>query len=276
MNLKCFTQPEILQQIGSRRLEKLFHAFRDDLKTEHAVLPTAESQNGSYFDSLAATLATHAKLPDRLQKTLLTLETAASLEKRPLLDSAIQRPLSSVSLNNECSLDCALELWFQAPEELTQFQSVEVVPGSQPPAVTETPAHQSTDQRTEIPEHRNTEAPSTEAPTSDLRPPPSDLQSPNSELLSSPTWRIRPCCQESSLCKRLICKGAPFEKGSKVAVVKTYPIPKVGFLCIIQRHHVFALHHAKEKRQGASLLESRRKQALWRKQDRAAPRSLPG
>src|SRR4051794_41080790 len=115
MKLKYFTQPEILQQIGSRRLEKLFHAFRDDLDAEHVVLPTPESQNGSYFDSLAATLASHAKLPDRLQKTLFTLEAAASPENRPLLDSALQRRLFLVSLNNECALDCALELWFHAP-----------------------------------------------------------------------------------------------------------------------------------------------------------------
>jgi hypothetical protein len=40
----------------------------------------------------------------------------------------------------------------------------------------------------------------------------------------------------------------------KKAVVKTYSIPSRLVLCIINGHYVFALHHAEEKRQGASLL----------------------
>ena len=134
MNLKFFTQPEILDQIGSRRLEKLFHAFRDDLATEHAVLPTPESQNGSYFDSLAATLESDQKIPDRLRTTLLALEAAASPENRPLLDSAIQRRIPTIAVSETCALDRALELWFHAPEEFAVFapSSTLLAPSSAP------------------------------------------------------------------------------------------------------------------------------------------------
>jgi hypothetical protein len=121
-SLKLFTQTEILEQIGPRRLEKLFNTFREDLETQHLILPTPESQNGTYFDSLAATLESDAKLPDRLRNTLLALETAASPENRPLLDAAIQRRIPTVAVSQTCALDRALELWFHAPEELAAFK----------------------------------------------------------------------------------------------------------------------------------------------------------
>jgi hypothetical protein len=123
MNLKCFTQPEILEQIGSRRLEKLFHPFRDDLETEHLILPTPESQNGSYFHSLAATLESDAKLPERLRNTLLALETGALSENGNHLDAAIQRRIPNIAVSQTCVLDRALELWFHAPEELAAFKT---------------------------------------------------------------------------------------------------------------------------------------------------------
>ena len=118
-NLESFTQPEILQQIGSRRLAKLFDAFGDDLKAASILLPSPETENGSYFDSLAPELESSA-LPDRLRAALFTLEAAASPENRERLDSAIQRRIPCVSLSPYCALDRALELWFHAPDELSQ------------------------------------------------------------------------------------------------------------------------------------------------------------
>ena len=91
----------------------------------------AESEDASYFDSLAPILGS-AALPDRLRAALFTLETAAASESRERLDSAIQRRIPCVSLADCCPLDCALELWFHAPEELSQFQTVEASPS--PPA----------------------------------------------------------------------------------------------------------------------------------------------
>ena len=56
--------------------------------------------------------------------------------------------------------------------------------------------------------------------------------------------------------KRLICKAGLLPNGAKVAVVKTYPVPKAAPVCIIGSRYVPALHDAKERRQGASLLQS--------------------
>ena len=121
-DLESFTQPEILRQIGSRRLGKLFDGFRDDLEAATILLPGSETENGSYFDSLAPMLGSSA-LPDRLRAALFTLEAAASPENQDRLDSAIQRRIPCVSLSPCCALDRALELWFHAPEEFSQFRS---------------------------------------------------------------------------------------------------------------------------------------------------------
>src|SRR6266404_7932282 len=120
-HLAYFIQPAILRQIGSRRLAKLFDGYGDDLKAASILLPIAESENGSYFDSLAPILGSVA-LPDRLRAALFTLEAAASPDNRHRLDSAIQRRIPCVSLT-DCVVDRALELWFQVPEELSQFQT---------------------------------------------------------------------------------------------------------------------------------------------------------
>src|SRR6266571_421147 len=120
-DLEYFSQPEILLQIGSRRLAKLFDGFGDDLKAASILLPSSESENGSYFDSLAPILGSSA-LPDRLRAALFTLEAAASPENQDRLDSAIQRRIPCVSLSNS-PVDRALELWFLVPEELSQFHT---------------------------------------------------------------------------------------------------------------------------------------------------------
>jgi hypothetical protein len=141
-SLHYFVQPAILQQIGARRLAKLLDGFRDALEAANISLPTApnqdhsttnhqlsispestaESENGRYFDSLAPILGS-AALPDSLRDTLLILETAAAPDNRDRLESTIQRRIPCVSLAGCCALDCALELWFLVPEELSQFQT---------------------------------------------------------------------------------------------------------------------------------------------------------
>jgi hypothetical protein len=52
--------------------------------------------------------------------------------------------------------------------------------------------------------------------------------------------------------------------------VKTYPIPKIKEMCIIECHYVFALHDAEEERQGASLLQPGGKPARGRRPGGAA------
>ena len=121
-DLEYFIQPAILRQIGSPRLGKFFDGFHDDLKSASILLPRSETENGSYFDSLAPILGSSA-LPRRLRSTLLTLEAAAAPENQDRLDTAIQRRIPCVSLSPCCALDRALELWFHAPDELSQFQT---------------------------------------------------------------------------------------------------------------------------------------------------------
>src|SRR5436309_6721964 len=143
--LHLFTDPAILQQIGTRRLTKFFNGFNGELPLDLVELISAfalQSQDGepapdplpalatdtlhaprsTPFTALAAVLASPA-LPGRLRATLSTLETAASAENRQHLDSSIQRRIPCVSLAGCCPLDCALELWFLVPEELSQFQT---------------------------------------------------------------------------------------------------------------------------------------------------------
>src|SRR3954464_2533617 len=105
-------QPAVLENIGPLRVAKFLDGFADDLKAANIILPTPESANGDYFDSVAALLASPALIPQRLRVALLTLELAASPENDGRLDASIQKRIPCVALNRKCPLDCALELWF--------------------------------------------------------------------------------------------------------------------------------------------------------------------
>jgi hypothetical protein len=61
--------------------------------------------------------------------------------------------------------------------------------------------------------------------------------------------------------KSLICQGWRLQFWRKTAVVKTYPIPKLGVMRVDSSHHVSATHRAKEERQDAPLLERGGEQA---------------
>jgi hypothetical protein len=63
------------------------------------------------------------------------------------------------------------------------------------------------------------------------------------------------------LAKYLICNERRLRFQSKTAVVKTYPIPKLGWFRVDSSHHVSAPHRAKEERQVAPLLERGGEQA---------------
>jgi hypothetical protein len=136
VQLKYFTRPEILQQIGHIRLPMFLAGFAKDLKAANLVLseppdpndpripdPAPDSPHAIYFASVADFLSNPAMLPERLRTTLFTLEAAASPENHDRLQEAIQRGIPCISLNGYCPLDCALELWFAVPDELAQFQN---------------------------------------------------------------------------------------------------------------------------------------------------------
>jgi len=118
--MKYFTETAILRQIGHRRLAKLLAGFDQDLKACKLVLSEPDPKSEDYFADLANALATQ-RLPDSLRKTLLTIENAASPENDKPLWVAIKRRIPGVSVSEDCAVDRALDLWFLAPDEMTQF-----------------------------------------------------------------------------------------------------------------------------------------------------------
>jgi hypothetical protein len=97
-----------------------------------------------------------------------------------------------------------------------------------------------------------------------------------SGLQTSPTWRIQPPAQLFLRRKSLISGLGDPPQGAKLAVVKTYPVPKGAPMCIIGSRYVPALHDAKEKRQGAPLLQPGGKPAGGQRAGGATLRSVPG
>src|SRR5439155_16911932 len=93
-----FRDAVIRHEIDPRRLAKFFAGFSDSLKAAGISLPDHESENGSYFDSVAASLASPERLPARVRTALFTLESAAARENQHLLDDAIKRRIPNVSL----------------------------------------------------------------------------------------------------------------------------------------------------------------------------------
>ena len=167
--LHIFAHPATLRQIGSFRLARFLQAFHDDLTAANALLPTPDSENGDYFDSLAAILAAPEHLPNRLRAALFTLEAAATPENHDRLQAAIQRRIPRVELSEDCALDRALELWFHAPDELTQF-----APQNTGDEVSRNTEH----------EIRNTQIASSTIPhpESSIENPPVSLQNPESSI----------------------------------------------------------------------------------------------
>src|SRR6266481_4833803 len=120
--LTLFTQPTILKQIGPVRLALFFAGFTEELKASNIVLPTMDHEKENDFPGLAAALVPDERLPERLRKALFTLEEAASPENHDRLHETTNRRLPCIGLQGHCDLDHALELWFAAPDELTQFR----------------------------------------------------------------------------------------------------------------------------------------------------------
>src|SRR5437867_4341271 len=103
-DLKYFSQPEILQEIGRRRLAKFLNAFDADLKASNLVLPNPDTANGNYFSGLAAALALPQRLPETLRKALFTLEEAASPHNDNRVWAALQRRIPSISVSRDRAL----------------------------------------------------------------------------------------------------------------------------------------------------------------------------
>jgi hypothetical protein len=117
----AFSRALDYQLIEPARLNKFLAPFSVELAAGGISFPDHESANGSYYDSINAALASPDRLPAPLRIALLTLEKAAAPDNANRLDDAIQRRIRCVNLHNRCPVDCALELWFRAPDELSQF-----------------------------------------------------------------------------------------------------------------------------------------------------------
>ncbi len=121
IELKYFTDPAILERIGAVRLTRLLGPFSFELHEAKISLPRPEHGNHDSFVDLATALTEIAHFPAHFTRVLASIEAAASPENQTLLDDAIQRRIPNVSVSVDCQLDRALEIWFQAPEELLQF-----------------------------------------------------------------------------------------------------------------------------------------------------------
>jgi putative DNA primase/helicase len=126
--MRLFNQIPVLEKIGHRRVPMFLNEFRDELAAAGVGLPEPpdsnypkppEEEGRKYYGAIAEIFGAEEKLPERLRKTALVLEEAAADTNR--LGECTQRRLPCVSLPHDCPLDCALELWFAARDELDRF-----------------------------------------------------------------------------------------------------------------------------------------------------------
>ncbi len=175
--LQYFTQPTILQQIGPRRLASLLKAF-PDFNAANLIPPQVNGENNHDFSQLAARLGDTQALPEKLRTMLFALEAAASPENNNWLWRTVHQRAPGVSVSQDCPLDRALELWFVAPDELSQLTAA---PGreSAPPQTVPNPTEPS-------PNNRSNEA-SAERGCPHPQPPP-PLETPSNEVRENPLF----------------------------------------------------------------------------------------
>ena len=121
--LHLFTDPVVLEQIGSARLAKFLNNFVDDSPPASLPQLTEEPSSPDYFNAIAAWFTDTTAPPPSLLAAMSALETATSPENTDRLNALIQHHIPNVSINRGCPLDCALELWFTSPQILSEFQS---------------------------------------------------------------------------------------------------------------------------------------------------------
>ncbi len=153
-----FRDAVLRHEIDPRRIAKFFGPFGDSLQAAGIVIPDHEQANGNYHDIVATILSDPDLLPESIRNGLITLGNAAAAENESRLDDAIKRRIPNVGINRACPIDCALELWFLAPDELQQF----AWEGDVPPSPTSASPSSSS----------SSPAPLTDPPTLSLTPPP--------------------------------------------------------------------------------------------------------
>src|SRR5712672_2464501 len=130
--LNQFTQVAALKAIGLVRVPMFLDGFNEELRAANIRLPApldslyaSASETDTYFDSMVTILASPALLPEPLRNSMLTIEETASPKNHDRLQEVIFNRLPCSSLTGYCPLDRALELWFSARDELSQFVPIE-------------------------------------------------------------------------------------------------------------------------------------------------------
>src|SRR3954471_9756204 len=125
-----FTQPDVLHFINCRKWARFVSAFAPELRAANLTVPDPDHLNGHDIFWFARFFG-NSSLPENLRKALLTLETAADPANEDRLYSIITRRFPQDNFGHLHPLDRALELWFNAREELAPFEPTPPAPPSE-------------------------------------------------------------------------------------------------------------------------------------------------
>jgi hypothetical protein len=131
-----FTQPDVLHFINCRKWARFLSAFAPELHQANLTVPDPDHLNGHDIFWFARFFA-NSNLPEKLRKALRTLETAADPTNEGRIDRIFARRFPQDNFGHLHPLDRALELWFNAREELAPFEPNPPAP----PAETNTPTN---------------------------------------------------------------------------------------------------------------------------------------
>src|SRR4051812_8649332 len=116
-----FTQPDVLHFINCRKWARFVSAFAPELRAANLTVPDPDHLNGHDIYWFARFFA-NPNLPENLRKALMTLETAAHPANEDRVYSILMRRSPQDNFGHLHPLDRALELWFNAREELAPFE----------------------------------------------------------------------------------------------------------------------------------------------------------
>src|SRR5215471_3906678 len=135
INLRYFTKPDILLQIGCRRLARLLEPFSQELMPLNLPQPPDADEDPIYPPALAAALAaSEPTLPQAVAKVLLTIEAAAAPENLDRLHDISLRYFPNLNPTILCPLSRALDVWLFYPEQLAPFAPTETPQQAPSPA----------------------------------------------------------------------------------------------------------------------------------------------
>jgi hypothetical protein len=129
-----FAQPAVVQFINCRRLALFVSRFTPELNAANLTVPDPDHLNG-HDTAWFARFFANSNLPEKLRKALRTLETAADPTNEARVETILARRFPQNNFGHWHPLDRALELWFNAREELAPFEPKP----SAPPAETHAP-----------------------------------------------------------------------------------------------------------------------------------------